>query len=65
MADLDALNRQILSNYKLFAAAKPGMHCGWIKKSLLFEDLYLISYLYAALVACKLYGMDKGYPASF
>jgi oligoendopeptidase F len=64
--DLDALNGRIIGDYELFSAAEPGMKGGWMKKKLMFEDpLYLINYLYAALVACKFYELDKADPKDF
>ena len=64
--DLDDLNGHILDQYELFARKEPILRSGWMKKSLLVEDpLYLINYLYASLVACKLYEMEKTNPADF
>lgn len=65
-ADLNALNGRVIGDYELFYAVEPGQKGGWMKKKLMFEDpLYLINYLYAALVACKFYELDKADPAAF
>lgn len=59
-ADIDSLNGRILAQYELFASEEPQLRTTWMRKRLLYEDpLYLVNYLYAALVACKLYEMDK------
>jgi oligoendopeptidase F len=65
-AEIDNLNAQILEKYELFASEEPTLRSGWMRKNLMFEDpLYLVNYLYAALVACKLYEMDMAHPADF
>ena len=64
--DLDKLNAAILDKYELFAPDESELRLGWMRKRLLFEDpLYLVNYLYAALVACKLYEMDLANPKDF
>jgi oligoendopeptidase F len=64
--DLDSLNAHILDKYELFASEEPELRFGWMERRLLFEDpLYLANYLYAALVACKLYEMDRANPKDF
>jgi oligoendopeptidase F len=64
--DLDSLNAKILDQYELFSADEPELRKNWTRKRLLFEDpLYLVNYLYAALVACKFYEMDKANPDDF
>jgi oligoendopeptidase F len=64
--DLDRLNGDILVRYDIFAEREPALRANWMKKDLLYEDpLYLINYLYAALVACKLYDLAHADPADF
>ena len=65
-SDLDSLSAKILNQYELFAADEPELRKNWMRKRLLYEDpLYLVNYLYAALVACKFYEMDKANPDDF
>ena len=64
--DIDKLNGEILAHYELFAPQEPLLRLNWMGKRLLFEDpLYLVSYLYAGLVACKLYEMSEADPKEF
>ena len=64
--DLDKINADILNKYELLAPQESNLRFGWMKKRLLFEDpLYLVNYLYAALVACKLYEMAVTDPKNF
>ena len=64
--DIDKLNGGILDRYELFAPHEPSMRLNWMRKRLLINDpLYLVSYLYAGLVACKLYDMIEADPTAF
>lgn len=64
--DIDKLNDAILDRYELFAPQEPSMRLNWMRKRLLINDpLYLVSYLYAGLVACKLYDMIEADPTGF
>lgn len=64
--DIDKLNAEILSHYELLAPQEPELRLNWMRKALLFDDpLYLVSYLYAGLVACKLYELDEANPTDF
>jgi len=64
--DIDKLNGGILDPYELFAPQEPSMRLNWMRKRLLINDpLYLVSYLYAGLVACKLYEMNEADPMAF
>jgi len=64
--DIDKLNGEILGRYELFAPQESLLRLNWMGKRLLFEDpLYLVSYLYAGLVACKLYEMSEADPKEF
>jgi oligoendopeptidase F len=64
--DIDKLNGEILAHYELFAPQEPLLRLNWMGKLLLFRDpLYLVSYLYAGLVACKLYEMSEADPKEF
>lgn len=58
--DIDKLNGEILAHYELFAPQEPSLRLNWMRKQLLIDDpLYLVSYLYAGLVACRLYEMSE------
>ncbi|MGB9067781.1 MAG: M3 family metallopeptidase [Candidatus Acidiferrales bacterium] len=64
--DIDKLNGEILAQYELFAPQEPLLRLNWMSKLLLIRDpLYLVSYLYAGLVACKLYEMSEADPKEF
>ncbi len=64
--DIDKLNGEILAHYEVFAPQEPVLRRNWMRKRLLFEDpLYLVGYLYAGLVACKLYEMSEADPKEF
>jgi oligoendopeptidase F len=55
-AGIDAIYRESISPYEYWPIAEIGASRQWIRKSLLFEDpLYLVNYLYAAVVAVALY----------
>lgn len=64
--DVDSVYGQVMKQYDYFFADEPIRHCEWINKRLLFDDpVYNITYLYAVLVACKLYDMVHVDPADF
>ncbi len=65
-ADLDALTLSVWSRYDRYAATQPQLAHTWITKSLLVEDpLYLVNYLYAGLLATKMFDSVKRDPAGF
>jgi oligoendopeptidase F len=65
-ADLDALTLSIWSKYDIWPALEPQLAHTWITKQLLVQDpLYLVNYLYAGLLATKMFDMLKQDPASF
>jgi oligoendopeptidase F len=62
-AGIDALNGAILNRFAVDGASQAG---NWMKKGLLYEDpLYLLNYLYAALVACRFHAMSEADPEGF
>ena len=64
--DIDKLNGGILDQYESFASQEPSMRLNWMRKRLMINDpIYLVTYLYAGLVACKLYEMNQADPAAF
>ena len=55
-ASIDAIYRKSISPYEYWPMSDVGNSREWMRKSLLFEDpLYLVNYLYAAVVAVALY----------
>jgi oligoendopeptidase F len=65
-AAIDALNGAILDRFDRFAADEPALAGNWMKKDLLYEDpLYLVNYLYAALLACRFHAMSEADPQGF
>ncbi|HEY2677490.1 MAG TPA: M3 family metallopeptidase [Steroidobacteraceae bacterium] len=65
-ADLDALSLSIWGKYEIWPATEPQYAHIWVTKSLLFEDpLYLVNYLYAGLLATKMFDMVTHDPAEF
>ena len=55
-AHIDLIYRQSISPYESWPMSDVGTSRGWMRKSLLFEDpLYLVNYLYAAMVAVALF----------
>jgi oligoendopeptidase F len=55
-ADIDAIYRKSIAPYEYWPMSDVGNSREWMRKSLLFEDpLYLVNYLYAAVVAVALY----------
>jgi len=65
-ADLDALTLSIWTKYDIWPALEPQLAHTWITKKLMVQDpLYLVNYLYAGLLATKMFDMLKQDPASF
>jgi oligoendopeptidase F len=65
-ADLDALSMSIWSKYEIWPDLEPEFAHIWTTKSLMVEDpLYLVNYLYAGLLATKLFDMSQRDPADF
>ncbi len=53
---IDAIYRKSIAPFEYWPMNDVGNSGGWMRKSLLFEDpLYLVNYLYAAVVAVALY----------
>ncbi|HEV7775955.1 MAG TPA: M3 family metallopeptidase [Luteibacter sp.] len=64
--DLDALTLKTLGAYEIWPALEPELGHAWMTKRLMYEDpLYLANYLYAGLLATKMYDMAKHDPAGF
>ena len=64
--DLDALSFSIWSKYEIWPASEPQLAHIWTTKSLMYQDpLYLVNYLYAGLLATKMFDMVKHNPAGF
>jgi oligoendopeptidase F len=65
-ADLDALSMSIWSKYEVWPALEPELAHMWTTRSLMVQDpLYLVNYLYAGLLATKMFDMVKHNPADF
>jgi oligoendopeptidase F len=65
-ADFDALTLSIWSKYEIWPPLEPQLAHTWSTKKLLVQDpLYLVNYLYAGLLATKMFDMLKRDPASF
>jgi oligoendopeptidase F len=64
--DLDALTFGIVSQYEASAAPAPQLAHIWMTKRLMYQDpLYLVNYLYAGVLATKMYAQIKHDPAAF
>jgi oligoendopeptidase F len=65
-ADLDALSLSVWSKYEIWPALEPELAHMWTTRSLMVEDpLYLVNYLYAGLLATKMFDMVKHDPVDF
>jgi oligoendopeptidase F len=65
-ADLDKLSLSIWGKYETWPASEPEYAHIWITRSLMYEDpLYLVNYLYAGLLATKMFDMAQNDPANF
>jgi oligoendopeptidase F len=65
-SDLDALSLAIWDKYEVWPATEPQYAHIWATKSLMYEDpLYLVNYLYAGLLATKMFDMVTHDPADF
>lgn len=65
-ADLDALTLSIWSKYEIWPESEPEFAHIWTTKSLMYQDpLYLVNYLYAGLLATKMFDMVAHDPSSF
>ncbi len=65
-ADLDALSLSIWRKYEIWPATEPQFGHMWATKSLMFEDpLYLVNYLYAGLLATKMFDLVEREPEAF
>ncbi|HEX7815321.1 M3 family metallopeptidase [Dyella sp.] len=64
--DLDALTLKITSRYEIWPARQPRLAHVWMTKRLMYEDpLYLVNYLYAGLLATRMYAMAENNPKDF
>ncbi|HEY2515041.1 MAG TPA: M3 family metallopeptidase [Polyangiaceae bacterium] len=64
--DLDALSLRSLGRYSIWPAIDPELKSFWITRSLMFEDpVYLVNYLYAGLLATKLFTLQQADPEGF
>lgn len=64
--DIDSLYAGIMNKYDLFFKDEPERHAEWVNKRLLYDDpIYNVNYLYASLVACKLYELLHKDPENF
>lgn len=64
-ADLDALTSSVWSKYEILPSEPQFAHL-WITKRLMYQDpLYLVNYLYAGLLATKMFDMVERDPAGF
>jgi oligoendopeptidase F len=65
-ADLDSLSLALWREYELWPAMETQYAHVWITKSLMYEDpLYLVNYLYAGLLATKMFDMVTHDAAGF
>lgn len=65
-ADLDALTFAITRRFEIWPDIDPELKHAWIGKRLMFEDpLYLANYLYAGLLATKMFTMATTDPRDF
>lgn len=65
-ADLDALSLSIWGKYEIWPALEPELAHMWATRSLMVEDpLYLVNYLYAGMLATKMFDMVKHEPVEF
>ena len=65
-ADLDALTLATTSRFEIWPGIDPELKHAWIGKRLMFQDpLYLANYLYAGLLATKMFAMATADPRDF
>ncbi|MFC5743117.1 M3 family metallopeptidase [Dyella tabacisoli] len=65
-SDLDALTLATMSKYEIWPAYEPQLAHTWMTKRLMYQDpLYLVNYLYAGLLATKMFAMAQHDPADF
>ncbi len=65
-ADLDALTLSVWSKYEIWPAQETELAHMWTTRSLMVQDpLYLVNYLYAGLLATKMFDMVKHDPEAF
>ena len=64
--DLDALSLSIWNKFEIWPAVEPELAHMWTTRSLMVQDpLYLVNYLYAGLLATKMFDMVKHDPVEF
>ncbi|MCZ4224040.1 M3 family metallopeptidase [Pedobacter rhodius] len=64
--NIDSLYANVMGHYDLFFPKEPERRSEWINKRLFFDDsLYSVNYLYAVLVAGKLYDHLHEHPKKF
>jgi oligoendopeptidase F len=65
-ADLDALTLATTTRFEIWPGIDPELKHAWIGKRLMFQDpLYLANYLYAGLLATKMFAMATNDPRDF
>jgi oligoendopeptidase F len=65
-ADLDKLTLATMGKYDIWPAYQPQLAHTWMTKRLMYQDpLYLVNYLYAGLLATKMFDMAQRDPADF
>jgi oligoendopeptidase F len=65
-ADLDALTLATTARFEIWPGIDPELKHAWIGKRLMFQDpLYLANYLYAGLLATKMFAMATTDPRDF
>jgi oligoendopeptidase F len=65
-ADLDTLTKSIWSQCEIWPDLEPELARIWTTRSLMVEDpLYLVNYLYAGMLATKLFDMSQRDPGNF
>ena len=65
-ADFDALTLSIWGKYEIWPTSEPQLARSWILKRLMVQDpLYQVNYLYAGLLATKMFDMVKHDPTAF
>ncbi|MDF4003094.1 M3 family metallopeptidase [Luteibacter sp. PPL552] len=64
--DLDTLTLATTSRFEIWPGIDPELAHAWIGKRLMYEDpLYLVNYLYAGLLATRMFDMAMNDPADF
>lgn len=65
-ADLDKVTLTTMSKYDIWPAYQPQLAHTWMTKRLMYQDpLYLVNYMYAGLLATKMFDMAQRDPVDF